>query len=268
MVFQPVQLIRNIVQQRKTTTAAINSVLGKEGILRRRVDIASFEGISEIFNKRLKLYRTVDPQTGKTIKNIGCHYNDSREIESMFVLNRAEGNVDVFTKSGEIIRSYTGGEATALFTYKHNSKDIHGVLRGTKKVKNEDEIRKHITFIENLFKEGKNVSIAEENIVAYRALDKTSLKQILSMQEGEIFTDPSFVSVATKKRKIYPFFNLKNFRHPLKVTIPKGEKYISLDELHNIVCPNNPETELLLKGSFEIIKKPKYGPIEVIYKGL
>ena len=36
----------------------------------------------------------------------------------------------------------------------------------------------------------------------------------------------------------------------------------------NIVLANNPETELLLKGSFEIVKKPKYGPIEVIYRGI
>ena len=268
MVFQPIQLIRNIVQQRRNTKALIGSMFGKGSVVRRQVDLGSFEGISEVFNKKLKLYKTVNPQTGKTLNNIGCHYNDARELESMFVLNRAEGNVDVFTKTGDIVRSYTGDEAKALFTYKHNSKEIHGVLRGTTKVKDETEIRKHIACLENLFKEGKNVSIAQEEMVAYRALDKASLKQILSMQEGEIFTDPSFVSVATQKSKIYQFFNFRNFRHPLKVIIPKGEKYISLDELHNIVYAQNPETELLLKGSFEIIKKPKSGPIEVIYRGI
>ena len=268
MVFKPIQLVRNIVRQRRTTTAAIENVLGESNIVHRQLDLGRFEGISEVFNKKLKLYKTISKETGKTTNYIGCHYNDSRTLENMFVMNKAEGNIDVFTNTGNIIRSYTKDEANALMAYKHNSKSIHGVLRGTTKVKNEAEIKRHIDCIENLFKEGKNVSIATEDITAYRALDKTSLKQLMSMEEGEIFTDPSFVSVATKKSKIYPFFNLNNFRHPLKITIPKGSKYISLDEIHNIVLANTPETELLLKGSFEIVKKPKFGPIEVIYRGI
>ena len=102
-------------------------------------------------------------------------------------------------------------------------------------------------------------------MTTYRALDKKSLKEILSLKEGEIFTDPSFTSVATKKSKIFQFLNLRNFLHPVKIKLPEGTKYISLDELHNIVLANTRETEFLLQegNRFVITKKPKIGFIEM-----
>ena len=154
-----------------------------------------------------------------------------------------------------------------MFSYKQNSRNIHSVLRGTNKTKkgNLETVKKDIQLISNLFKDGKNVSRTSKELSTYRALDKKSLNEILSLKEGDVFTDPSFTSVATKKSKILQFLNLRNFLHPVKINLPEGTKYISLDELHNIVLANTRETELLLQegNSFVITKKPKFGFIEM-----
>ena len=262
---------KNIYNQITSSKSAIRKILGENIIVRRNYDPARFQGLGEIFGRNKKLFRTAKIKNNeidrKSINYVGCFYNNQRELESIYVYNRKNKNIDVFTKSGELIQQYTPEEVTALFSYKHNSKNIHGVLRGTSKIsdKNAKTAQKDIQLISNLFKVGKNVSRTSKELTTYRALDKKSLKEILSLKEGEIFTDPSFTSVATKKSKILQFLNPRNFLHPVKIKLPEGTKYISLDELHNIVLANTRETELLLQegNSFVITKKPKFGFIEM-----
>ena len=262
---------KSVYNQITSSKNAIRKILGENIIVRRNYDPARFQGLGEIFGRNKKLFRTANIINNeidrKSINYVGCFYNNQRELESIYIYNRKNKNIDVFTKSGELIRQYTPEEVTALFSYKHNSKNIHGVLRGTNKISDKKAkiAQKDIQLISNLFKEGKNVSKTTKELTTYRALDKKSLKEILSLKEGEIFTDPSFTSVATKKSKIFQFLNLRNFLHPVKIKLPEGTKYISLDELHNIVLANTRETELLLQegNSFVITKKPKIGFIEM-----
>lgn len=263
-----INYIRNIYQQRKASKAAIRNILGENTIVRRNFDPGRFEGIAEIFGKKKKLFKTAELQNNKVmnINYVGCFYNNQRELKNIYIYNRDNKNVDIFTKSGELIQQYTPEETLALFTYKRDSRNIHKALRGNKKLKKEklEKINAHIKTISNMFKNNKVLKTTEE-VVTYRALDKTSLKKILSLKEGDVFTVASFTSVATKKNKILQFLGLRNFLHPAKIKLPKDTKYISMDELHNIVMPNEMETELLLQegSSFVITKKPKIGFIEM-----
>ena len=271
MCVQKINIVKNIYQQRKTSKTAIRHILGENTIVKRNFDFGRFEGIAEIFGKKKKLFITGQKQNDIIDKNsinyVGCFYNNSRELENIYIFNRNNKNIDVFTKTGELIQQYTPEEAHALFSYKHDSKNIHKFLRKTKKIKSKDiENTKNIVkILSDLFKNKQKHSKTSKEIVTYRALDRTSLSKILALKEGEIFTDESFTSVATKKSKILPFLRLRNFLHPVKIKLPPNIKFISLDELHNIILPCTRETELLLQegNSYLITKKPKFGFIEM-----
>lgn len=271
MCVEKINIVKNIYQQRKTSKTAIRHILGENTIVKRNFDFGRFEGIAEIFGKKKKLFITGQKQNNVIDKNsinyVGCFYNNSRELENIYVFNRNNKSVDIFTKTGELIQQYTPEETHALLSYKHDSKNIHRFLRKTKEIKSKDientkNIVKHLS---NLFKNEQKHSKTSKEIVTYRALDRKSLPKILSLKEGEIFTDESFTSVATKKSKILQFLGFRNFLHPAKIKLPQNTKYISLDELHNIILPCTRETELLLQegNSYKITKKPKFGFIEM-----
>ena len=271
MCVQKINIVKNIYQQRKTSKTVIRRILGENTIVKRNFDFGRFEGIAEIFGKKKKLFITGQKQNNVIDKNsinyVGCFYNNSRELENVYVFNRNNKNIDIFTKTGELIQQYSPEEAYALFCYKHDSKNIHKFLRRIKgiKQKNIENTKNIVKIISDLFKNERKHSKISEEIITYRALDRTSLRKIQTMKEGEIFTDESFTSVATKKSKIFQFLNFRNFLHPAKIKLPKDSKYISLDELHNIVLPNGRETELLLQegNNYLITKKPKFGFIEM-----
>lgn len=262
---------RNIYNQRQASKNAIRKILGEDIVICRNYDIGSFQGVAEIFGKTRKLYQSASKQNNSIDRNsinyIGCFYNNERELENIYVFNRKDKNIDVFTRTGELVQQYTPEEVEALFTYKHDSGNVHRFLRKTKNIKKEkiEKVKKIVELISSLFKNDKNVSKTTEEKITYRALDKSSLNKILSLEEGEIFTDPSFTSVATKQSKILQFLGLRNFLHPVKIKLPKGTKYISLDELHNIIMPCGRETEFLLQegNNYLITKKPKFGFIEM-----
>ena len=148
---------KSIYSQIKTSKSAIRKILGENIIVRRNYDPASFQGLGELFGRNKKLFRTAKIKNNeidrKSINYVGCFYNNQRELESIYVYNRKNKNIDVFTKSGELIRQYTPEEVTALFSYKHNSKNIHGVLRGTNKISDKKAkiAQKDIQLISNLF---------------------------------------------------------------------------------------------------------------------
>ena len=263
MGFGVIQFIKNIAGRQKSVLTALQNIAGDGISIRRNPDLNC---ISEMFSKKIKLFKIVDKETKLTTKYAGCHFNDMRELESIFIYNRAEKNIDVFTKTGECILQYTADETEALMRYKHNSRNIHRVLRENIKVKNQEETENCIKNISGIYENGK-ASIAKSDIISYRALDKFTLKNILPLREGDVLEMPSFTSVATNRKKIIQFLNFRNFLHPLEITIPKNTKYISIDEIHNIIIPNKPETELLLKkgGTLLITAKPKFGKIKGIY---
>ncbi len=91
---------------------------------------------------------------------------------------------------------------------------------------------KNVKIISDLFKDNAKTSTMKEDSIVYRALDSKALKEILSMpQDGMIYPEPSFLSVATKKRSTYQFLNFKNFNHKLKLRVKEGTKYLDMDNI-------------------------------------
>lgn len=271
MCVQKINIVKNIYQQRQASKNAIHRILGEDVVICRNYDIGSFQGIAEIFGRTKKLFKTAKKRNNiidrDSINYVSCFYNEQRELQNIYIFNRKNKNIDIFTREGDLLQQYTPEEVYALFNYKHDSKNIHRLLRGSKKIKKEkiEQTRSFIELISNLFKNDKKISKTSEEKITYRALDRNSLNTILTLKEGDIFTDSSFTSVATKKSKILQFLNFRNLLHPAKIKLPKGTKFISLDELHNIIAPNGRETELLLQegNNYLITKKPKFGFIEM-----
>ena len=76
-----------------------------------------------------------------------------------------------------------------------------------------------------------------------------------------IYTEPSFLSVATKKRSILQFLRLKNFRHILRLKVYKGAEYLNVDDISmgRIIKPQLAENELIFDKDSKILIKNRHG---------
>ena len=259
----------------KQTSKAIKEIIAKSiggniEITKDFQDLGSFYSTKIFFKKPTQHYIYIDKNKSTKLKkhiggHISCHYKKNNMLDKFFVFDWATKSVRQFDKNGVLTKHFTPEETYAMFKYKSSSTEIHKVLRGKKNVKNQSEIEKTIKNLSQIFENGK-ASTTTEDIIAYRALDKHSLKTILSMEkDGMIFKDPSFTSVATKKSSIYQFLNFKNYKHIMQIKIPKNSKYLNLDEIGHIINPQKAENELLLKGDFLI--KSRKGMIIAEYIG-
>lgn len=254
-----------------TPPAVLKNILGpNQSIQRDFNDLGTFYSAKQLFKSPVQHYISVDTAKStwaNTVKtnDISCIYNKQKQLERIYVYNWEKKTISIFDKDGQLIQSYTPEQTHAMLKYKHDSRDIHRILRYNCKVKNEAEVRENIKHLTKVFEEHKT-DIATDDIIAYRALDPATLNKLFSMTgDSIIFEDPSFVSVATKKSSVYPFLNLKNFRHILKIKIPKGSEYLQMDNIGHIVVPQPAENELLLKGKFLITKNN--GKFEAVFLG-
>lgn len=252
----------------------ILSVLGRNKSLEKNIDFGRFEGIAAFFRKDVKHFQAVDlvrsrPPFHTYLSNyVSAYFDEAKRLKNFFVFDIKKKDVKMYNRTGKIIREYNPAETYALFYYKHDSSEIHKFLRENKDPNCASRIAKCIKSLNGIFENPKKLFTTESDIVCYRALDDVSLNEILKMKkDGMIFKDPSFVSVATKKRKTFQFLNLKNFNHIMEIKIPKGTKYISMDEFHDIVYPNIPETEMLLNKGSKFLIKSRDGVIKAEYLG-
>lgn len=262
----------------KTVKEIIKSVLPENTAIQRDLDLGRFEGIYGLIKRapKIRLFKVIDKSKSTKWKtyfsdSVACHYNKENKLEKFLMYNFNRKDISVFDKSGNIIKHYSPQESRALLGYKHDSKDIHKLLRYSKNCKDEEKVREYIDILSCIFNDENKVLKNKKKIIAYRALDGYSLKKIMSMPEnGMIFTDPSFVSVTTKKRSLLQFLNYKNFNHIMKVEIPVNSSIINMDEIGNIVLMNFSENELLLKNGSNFLIKNKNGHkgmIEAVYLG-
>lgn len=233
-------------------------------------DLGRFYSMKMFFKKPTLHYIYIDKNKSTKLKtyiggHISCYYDKNNMLKKLFVFDWTTKSVRQFNKDGVLMKHFTPEETYAMFKYKNSSTNIHKVLRSKKTLKNQNEIEKIIKNLSQIFENGK-ASVTTQEIIAYRALDKQSLKTIMSMaKDGMIFKDPSFTSVATKKSSIYQFLNFKNYNHIMQIKIPSNSKYINLDEIGHIIQPQKAENELLLKGNFLI--KSRKGMIIAEYIG-
>ena len=254
----------------KTTTQderdLIYSIVGDDKDVKRNRD----------FNPNdlpIRYYKAIDKKKSNLLFNyisdsITCYLDKNDRIDKVLRFNQQNRDVSIYDKNGEILKYYTPDETDALLKYKGNSTAIHDVLRYNKTVKKQEIVENCINTMDSIFKNQDKVDVTEEDMYVYRALDPYSVKQIKqNLSEGKMtFVDPSFVSVSTDK-EVPKFFANKNIA---KIKIPKGTKYISMDEFANIEYSLQQEKELLLNKNSKFSftnTKDEDGFFEVEYIG-
>ena len=256
--------IPNTSQKVKDNKALIRSVIGEEHAVAKEVEnLAGFTSMKEVFKQFPNHYGAFKGDSNADIavlKNythhIGVDYDDAKNITKIRVYDTKYKDVGIYDSDGNMLRHYSPEETLALQHYKHNSADIHKVLRYNKPVKNEDEVRKDIDIISDIFKYNYKTNTAEEDFITYRALDSKALDEILSMPEdGMVYTEPSILSVATNKKNVIQFMNPKNCKHILRLKVKEGSRYINLEEAAagRIIYPQIPENELIFKPGTKIL---------------
>ena len=251
-------------QATSKTKNIIRSVVGQDVAITRPVeDIGDLYSAKTFFKKTPVHYSVFEGKSATGISwgeryshDIGLNYDEFNNFDGFRLYSHKSKSVSLYDRLGQMIGAYTPEETKAIQYYKRDSKDIHKYLRYNKPVKNEQEVSKNVKIISDLFKQANKTSLAKEDFVVYRALDSKALKEILSMpKDGMIYTEPSFLSVATKKSSTYQFLGLKNFNHILKLKVKKGTKYLDMDKISvgRIVQPQMAENELVFDKGAKII---------------
>ena len=80
-------------------------------------------------------------------------------------------------------------------------------------------------------------------------------------KDGMIFTDPSFMSITTRKGSLLPFLNFRNFNHIMQITIPEDTPYLKTDDLCHIIYPQKSENEWILEAGSKLLIKSRKGKI-------
>lgn len=248
----------------------IKTVTGENTSVSRDFNISTLQGLCNTFKfhpevKLFNVYDKVNSTKWTTVITdyVECIYNKNHNLKKFLVHNAKYKDIGIYDKNGNMIKYYTPGETNALLKYKHNSKKIHKSLRYNKDPGR--DIKEQIENLSQIFKYNYKVYTAPKDMIVYRALDNDSLQKIMSLPENGIFKSPSFVSVSTKKESIKQFLNLKNYNHIIKIKIPKGTKYVNMDEIGHIMYIQKPENELLLNKGSEFLIKNKNGMIEAEY---
>ncbi len=232
-------------------------------------DVGSFYSARQFFRMKPRHYSVFE---GKNYSGIAfgenyshyaaVNYDKSKNFATLRLYDCKTNEVSIYDKLGQLINKYSPDETAAIQYYKRDSKNIHKYLRYNEPVKNEAEVAKNVKIISDLFKGNAKTSTMKEDSIVYRALDSKALKEILSMpQDGMIYTEPSFLSVATKKRSTYQFLNFKNFNHKLKLRVKEGTKYLDMDNISagRIVQPQMLENELVLDKGSKILITNRHG---------
>lgn len=246
----------------------INKVLGaNQRVMKDWQDLGGFYSFKTFFSKPTTHYVVIDKQKSTLAKNhitgyVLCNFDKLKKLKNFLFFNANDKSINIYNQFGEKVRYYNPQETKALLTYKANSTSIHKVLRYKKDVKHQEEINEKINILQSIFKKHKT-QVATEDMVVYRALDSNALQSIMNMpRDGMVFTEPSFMSVATKKSSTYQFLNLKNFKHIMEIKIPKGTEYINMDDIGHIVVKQMPENELLLGANSNLLIKSRKGMIK------
>ena len=259
-----VQLANKVI--RKPKEIIIKALGDGTKICRDWQDLAcGIPGLKALFAKRGTHYVYSKPlvEGSKTVErgHIACYYDKNNALSRFYVFDWNTKSVRLFNGHGKLITHYTPEETMAIFKYKSDSRGIHYILRNGGIPSSDTDLKGTINTLSRIFKEGKT-NVTKDWTTGYRALDSISLKRILNMPEdGMIFIDPSFMSVATKKSSVFPFLNFRNFGHILKVEIPPNTKYLNMDELGHIINPQLPENELLLDAGSNLLIKKRNGMI-------
>ena len=254
----------------RQTKALINKVISEGHIVVRPIeDFGGFSSLKQLVSCFTTHYAAF---TGKIKRkfafakyythHIAINYDKNKNVQKLRIYNVPDKDVSIYDKFGNMLKHYSHEEVTAIQYYKHNSKEIHKFLRYKEHLKNEDEVRKTVDIISNIFRFHYKTERAPKSFYAYRALDSKALNTIMEMpKDGMVYAEPSFLSVSTKKRCILQFLRPKNFRHILRLKVYEGAQYLNVDEISmgHIIKPQLAENELIFNKDSEILIKSRKG---------
>ena len=240
----------------------ISDALGKNiKISKDWQDLGTFWGIKTFFTKPDShyIYSKHINQNLFERGHISCYYDKNKLLKKFLVFDWNTKSIRKFDSAGKLITSYTPEETLAIMRYKSDSTNIHKILRHGKNVKNEAQIKESINALSKIFKTGKT-NKTQGITIGYRALDDLSYKKIMSMpHDNMIYTDPSFMSIATDKKSAERFLNMKSKNHLMQVILPEETQYLEMDELGHIINPQKPENEWMLNAGTNLRIKSRDG---------
>ena len=256
--------------------ALINRVIGEGHIVVRPIeDFGGFSSLKQLvscFTTHYAAFRGTIKRKFAFAKyythHIALNYDENKNVQKLRIYNVQDKDVSIYDKFGNMVKHYSPEEVMAIQSYKHNSKEIHKFLRYGEHLKNENEVRKTVDIISNIFRFHYKTERAPKSFYVYRALDSKALNTIMAMsKDGMVYIEPSFLSVSTKKRSILQFLRPKNFRHILRLKVYEGARYLDVDKMSmgHIIQPQLAENELIFDKDSKILiktRKGKYGFID------
>lgn len=178
-----------------------------------------------------------------------CFLDENNKLKSIFILDKQQNTVEVYNSDGKQIKHYSNEDMKALKEYKYRPDILHNFLRNGK-IHGSDVYQKEteeiVTKLDKMFSDESKYFKNDKEVKLYRAL-QTSLtqeeKDTLST-DGAVFQDKSFVSATTELNTAKRFS--KHGAPIMEIILPKGSKYLDMDNLFNIDYTHWREQEYLL----------------------
>lgn len=176
-----------------------------------------------------------------------CVRNNDGFLNKILFVNKNDNTVEVYDSNGVMFKQYDSLDMEAMHQYKYFPEMIHSRLRHGKYTQDtEDDLFNAYTYtLDRLFNNPEKNYVLDEPKIVYRALqNKLNDEQIFALENpGSVFPESSYASTSLE------LFIAQNFQQNnpiLEITLPKGTKYLDLDELFNIDRTHWHEQEYLL----------------------
>ncbi len=173
-------------------------------------------------------------------------------IKQLYIHDIEEETTNIYNSKGELTKTYSSDDLSALKEYKMSSIYVTSKLRNDEYWGRDiDSIRKTeflIKTLTNIFNDNKKHNINDKDRTLFRTMH-LPLKDIGKV--GDIFTDKSFVSTSTNTETPKDF---KSKNMPIMIiNFPKGAKYIDIDNVLNIDQIRYQENEYLLNKNSQFL---------------
>jgi len=191
----------------------------------------------------------------QTDKSICCYLDNDNELESIYILNHQNDNIDVYNIKNKKEAHFNKNEIKALTYYKNHPQWIHSKLRFDKNQCSGsflNELEQVLQTLDNIFQDKEKLNTNKETKILYRALQSNiSSDDIEQLQTiGGLFTEKSYCSTTTDLSVA------KRFKHNnpiLEIEFPKDAKYIDIEKLTNIDREHYRESEYLLDKNSQFL---------------
>ncbi len=187
--------------------------------------------------------------------SVSCYFDENGNVKQAFKYDSKTKEIFAYDSNGEQTHYFTKEDRDALHYYKYHPDSIHTRLRENRdhwKGEFLDETIKVANHLGALFEDDTKIFRTSEDKTVYRALQKNLTEEQMAALStiGGIYTDTSFCST-TEDLEVAQNFSCGN--PILKISLPKGTKYMDVERLFNIDRFHWQEDELLLDKNSSFI---------------